>query len=199
MNHIAPTKRRLTATGVALALLFSSVVVFAAAAGAYSCSGNYYMDGTSWADNQWWGDDCSDNHGEMVRAIQVIVNETSTGQGCWTGDDDGYWGSTTKAGVQCYQSWKGLTSDGVVGPATWGQRSRTPYTGLMSEIVYQSFGGPWWGPSGMIWYHTDFYDDRFYLNPSTGRWYLFSYCDDHQMILGHAGGPLYSGCVPPWW
>lgn len=133
---------RPTATIVVLASLVASIVMSATDAGAYSCSGNYFMDGESWKDNQWWGDNCSDDEGEMVRAIQVIINETSTGQDCWTGDDDGYWGPATKSGVQCFQSWKGLTSDGIVGPNTWGQRSRTPYTGLMSEIVYQSLGVP---------------------------------------------------------
>jgi murein L,D-transpeptidase YcbB/YkuD len=34
---------------------------------------------------------------------------------------DGQFGSRTQAMVKCFQSWKGISADGVVGPITWGK------------------------------------------------------------------------------
>ena len=119
---------------VAFAIVIATVAFSAPPAFAYNCYYDPWADGESWEDNRWWADGCYDKRGEMLRAVQLIVNETYTGQGCWAGTPDGKWGPTTRSGVICYQAWKGLTADGIVGGGTWGRRTHSPYTGLMSEL-----------------------------------------------------------------
>lgn len=53
--------------------------------------------------------------GDDVRAVQNKLN--SLGYNCGTAD--GYYGNATKSAVISFQSAKGLTADGEVGPATW--------------------------------------------------------------------------------
>ena len=54
-------------------------------------------------------------YGDDVRAVQNKLN--SLGYNCGTAD--GYYGNATKSTVISFQSAKGLTADGEVGPATW--------------------------------------------------------------------------------
>lgn len=53
--------------------------------------------------------------GDDVRAVQNKLN--SLGYNCGTADS--YYGNATKSAVISFQSAKGLTADGEVGPATW--------------------------------------------------------------------------------
>lgn len=170
-------------------------IVFAAerAAWSYSCYGDNWADGTSWTDNMWWGDGCIDSEGEMLRMVQLIVNETSTGQGCWTGTPDGDWGPATKAGVTCFQSWKGLTADGIVGGSTWGHRAHSPYAGLMSELNYS-------GSSTSTWVRYDLDLSGGYLRAqkktSTGLWYVVHNCASIGFTYYEMGqlGPYSPSC-----
>ena len=54
-------------------------------------------------------------YGDDVRAVQNKLN--SLGYNCGTAD--GYYGNATRSAVISFQSAKGLTADGEVGPATW--------------------------------------------------------------------------------
>ena len=54
-------------------------------------------------------------YGDDVKAVQNKLN--SLDYNC--GTTDGYYGNTTKNAVISFQSAKGLTADGEVGPATW--------------------------------------------------------------------------------
>ena len=54
-------------------------------------------------------------YGDDVKAVQNKLN--SLGYNCGTAD--GYYGNATKSAVISFQSAKGLTADGEVGPATW--------------------------------------------------------------------------------
>ena len=56
--------------------------------------------------------------GADVRLCQELLNE----QGFSTGVD-GVFGSGTEKSVKSFQSAKGLTADGIVGPATWAENS----------------------------------------------------------------------------
>lgn len=186
-DPVTPSRRRITGLILMAMIVLGSLLVSSGVGSAYSCSGDYIADGTDWRDNQWFGDECSDKVGEMVRAIQVIVAESYPY--CDPGDDDGWWGPNTKSGVICFQDYKGLTPDGIVGPNTWGQRATTPHTGLISELTGSGSGG------GIYWFRTDWADDRFYFVVSTQYWYLFKYsCYDEYTLL-HAGGPTYGGCT----
>ena len=54
-------------------------------------------------------------YGDDVKAVQNKLN--SLGYNCGTAD--GYYGNATRSAVISFQSAKGLTDDGEVGPATW--------------------------------------------------------------------------------
>ena len=54
-------------------------------------------------------------YGDDVKAVQNKLN--SLGYNCGTAD--GYYGNATRSAVISFQSAKGLTADGEVGPATW--------------------------------------------------------------------------------
>lgn len=54
------------------------------------------------------------HRGEDVRALQILLN----GRGYNCGTADGIFGSKTDSAVRKYQKDKGLTVDGIVGPAT---------------------------------------------------------------------------------
>ena len=54
-------------------------------------------------------------YGEDIKAVQNKLN--SLGYNCGTAD--GYYGNATKSAVISFQSAKGLTADGEVGPTTW--------------------------------------------------------------------------------
>ena len=54
-------------------------------------------------------------YGEDIRAVQNKLNSL----GYNAGTADGYYGNATRSAVISFQSAKGLTADGEVGPATW--------------------------------------------------------------------------------
>ena len=55
--------------------------------------------------------------GDSVKALQLIL--IGRGFGCGSAGADSSFGSATEKAVLTYQSKKGLTADGIVGPATW--------------------------------------------------------------------------------
>ena len=58
--------------------------------------------------------------GDVVRALQQLL--TNGASGAWATVPhgiDGKFGPRTKASVQAFQSWGGVTADGVVGDQTW--------------------------------------------------------------------------------
>ena len=73
-------------------------------------------------------------YGEDIKAVQNKLN--SLGYNCGTAD--GYYGNATKSAVISFQSAKGLTADGEVGPATWNALFRSSSTSPGSTLP----GGP---------------------------------------------------------
>ncbi len=71
------------------------------------------------------------NRGEDVRAIQYLLRH----RGYATVPVDGVFGSSTQSGVKNFQSASGLTSDGIVGPATWSKLVVTVRTGSTGDAV----------------------------------------------------------------
>jgi peptidoglycan hydrolase-like protein with peptidoglycan-binding domain len=58
--------------------------------------------------------------GAVVRSLQQVLSNGASG--AWNtspGAIDGEFGPKTKASVQAFQTWGGVTSDGIVGDLTW--------------------------------------------------------------------------------
>jgi peptidoglycan hydrolase-like protein with peptidoglycan-binding domain len=58
--------------------------------------------------------------GSVVRSLQQVLTNGAPGQ--WNtmpGPPDGNFGPRTKASVEAFQTWSGITCNGVVGDATW--------------------------------------------------------------------------------
>lgn len=58
--------------------------------------------------------------GDAVRSLQQVLANGASGQ--WNispGAIDGNFGPNTKASVKAFQTWGGVTADGVVGDQTW--------------------------------------------------------------------------------
>jgi peptidoglycan hydrolase-like protein with peptidoglycan-binding domain len=65
------------------------------------------------------------NRGNDVKALQYLLNISA----------DGVFGSGTQTAVKNFQTSKGLTADGVVGPATWGALVPTLRNGSSGNAV----------------------------------------------------------------
>ncbi len=75
------------------------------------------------------------SRGESVRQVQSRLNEL----GYWCGNADGIFGSNTLSGVKRFQSAKGLSIDGIVGPKTYaamGMSSSSSAGGYSSSDLY---------------------------------------------------------------
>ena len=58
--------------------------------------------------------------GDVVRSLQRVLTNGASGQWNTTpGAIDGSFGPNTKASVEAFQSWGGVSADGVVGDQTW--------------------------------------------------------------------------------
>jgi len=78
--------------------------------------------------------------GNQVGAWQSILWADGLLNKCGSSGIDGYFGSLTKAATQSWQRVRKLSSDGIVGPMTWGAaRSRLTFKG--SFAIAQRGGG----------------------------------------------------------
>jgi len=76
--------------------------------------------------------------GEVVKCLQQVL--TVGGPGVWnTVPDavDGSFGPSTKASVQAFQTWGGVTADGIVGDQTWGVQLGAAGATLESQVGLQ--------------------------------------------------------------
>ena len=72
---------------------------------------------------------------EVVKSLQQVL--TVGGPGVWnTVPDaiDGSFGPSTKASVQAFQTWGGVTADGIVGDQTWGVQLGAAGATLESQV-----------------------------------------------------------------
>lgn len=97
------TKQRINGRGVlvlALILLLIAASLLAVGAGKVAAAGELLRYGS---------------RGESVRQVQSRLN----GLGYWCGTADGIFGVNTRSAVRRFQSAKGLSVDGIVGPKTY--------------------------------------------------------------------------------
>ena len=136
------TKQRINGRGVlvlALILLLIASSLLAVGAGKVAAAGELLRYGS---------------RGESVRQVQSRLN----GLGYWCGTADGIFGVNTRSAVRRFQSAKGLSVDGIVGPKTYSALGISPSSSsssggysssdlyLLARCVYgESRGEPYVG------------------------------------------------------
>jgi peptidoglycan hydrolase-like protein with peptidoglycan-binding domain len=76
--------------------------------------------------------------GQVVKSLQQVL--TTGAPGVWNtvpGAIDGSFGPSTKASVQAFQTWGGVTADGIVGDQTWGVQLGAAGATLESQVGLQ--------------------------------------------------------------
>ena len=76
--------------------------------------------------------------GAVVRSLQQVLSNGASGQ--WStspGAIDGDFGPNTRASVQAFQTWGGVTSDGIVGDQTWAVSLHAASATLESAVGLQ--------------------------------------------------------------
>lgn len=74
---------------------------------------------------------------ESVSSLQQLLKDRG-----FSVTVDGAFGAGTLAAVKAFQASKGLTSDGIVGPQTWGALGQVAETGGGSTGIPSSSGSP---------------------------------------------------------
>ena len=136
------TKQRINGRGVlvlALILLLIAASLLAVGAGKVAAAGELLRYGS---------------RGESVRQVQSRLNKL----GYWCGTADGIFGVNTQSAVRRFQSAKGLSVDGIVGPKTYSALGISPSSSsssggysssdlyLLARCVYgESRGEPYVG------------------------------------------------------
>ena len=136
------TKQRINGRGVlvlALILLLIAASLLAVGAGKVAAAGELLRYGS---------------RGESVRQVQSRLNKL----GYWCGTADGIFGVNTRSAVRRFQSAKGLSVDGIVGPKTYSALGISPSSSsssggysssdlyLLARCVYgESRGEPYMG------------------------------------------------------
>ena len=136
------TKQRINGRGVlvlALILLLIAASLLAVGAGKVAAAGELLRYGS---------------RGESVRQVQSRLNKL----GYWCGTADGIFGVNTRSAVRRFQSAKGLSVDGIVGPKTYSALGISPSSSsssggysssdlyLLARCVYgESRGEPYVG------------------------------------------------------
>lgn len=136
------TKQRINGRGVlvlALILLLITASLLAVGAGKVAAAGELLRYGS---------------RGESVRQVQSRLNKL----GYWCGTADGIFGVNTRSAVRRFQSAKGLSVDGIVGPKTYSALGISPSSSsssggysssdlyLLARCVYgESRGEPYVG------------------------------------------------------
>jgi len=76
--------------------------------------------------------------GEVVKSLQQVL--TTGAPGVWSTTPnaiDGSFDPSTKASVQAFQTWGGVTMDGIVGDQTWGVQLGAAGATLESKVGLQ--------------------------------------------------------------
>jgi peptidoglycan hydrolase-like protein with peptidoglycan-binding domain len=73
--------------------------------------------------------------GDVVRSLQTLLTNGAPGEWNVTPQGiDGEFGPLTKASVQAFQTWGGVTADGIVGDQTWAVSLHAASATLESKV-----------------------------------------------------------------
>jgi peptidoglycan hydrolase-like protein with peptidoglycan-binding domain len=73
--------------------------------------------------------------GDVVRSLQTVLTNGAPGEwGTTPQGIDGDFGPLTKASVEAFQSWGGVTADGIVGDQTWSVSLHAASSTLESKV-----------------------------------------------------------------
>jgi hypothetical protein len=73
--------------------------------------------------------------GDVVTSLQTVLTNGAQGQwGTAPRASDGNFGPDTQASVKAFQTWAGITADGVVGDSTWSARLHAAGATLESQV-----------------------------------------------------------------
>ncbi len=76
--------------------------------------------------------------GEVVRSLQTVLTNGAPGQWNTTPQGiDGIFGPHTRAAVEAFQTWGGVTADGVVGDQTWSVSLHAASATLETQVGLQ--------------------------------------------------------------
>ena len=76
--------------------------------------------------------------GPVVHSLQTILTNGAAGEwGTTPGPIDGQFGPKTKTSVEAFQTWGGVSADGVVGDQTWSVSLRAMSATLESQVGLQ--------------------------------------------------------------
>lgn len=76
--------------------------------------------------------------GAVVRSLQTVLTNGAAGQwGTTPQGIDGHFGPHTRASVEAFQSWGGVTADGIVGDRTWSVSLHAASATLETEVGLQ--------------------------------------------------------------
>ncbi len=76
--------------------------------------------------------------GPVVHSLQTVLTNGAPGEwGTTPGPIDGQFGPKTKASVEAFQTWGGVSADGVVGDQTWSVSLRAMSATLESQVGLQ--------------------------------------------------------------
>lgn len=158
-----PTKIRMLVSHRIVLTLLSVVVITCVAFAAFLTQGSSTASasGCNTVATGSWSNNCTVSEGNIsnfVIAIQTAINESGTG--CSAGTVDGDFGPKTFAAIECFQSKKGLSVDGIVGPQTWGALYKMLKFGFSSE-------------GADFYYIGSTHFDDFVRFTSSGEWFVW--------------------------
>jgi peptidoglycan hydrolase-like protein with peptidoglycan-binding domain len=79
---------------------------------------------------QSWG-----STGDVVRSLQTVLTNGAPGQWNTTPQSvDGVFGPHTRASVKAFQTWGGVSADGIVGDRTWSVSLQAASATLETQV-----------------------------------------------------------------
>lgn len=120
-----------------------------------------WSSGSFWSENCWVGNSYINNANFVAGAQHVLA-----GSGKYGGSIDNSFGTGTFNGVKAFQTWQGITSDGVVGPTTWDR--------MRGELLFRGSDAGWEYLQVSVEESNNGNYNRFRRNASTLKYWVWS-------------------------